>query len=68
MDNIMLGVVRTSECANDVLIPKGISDELLGDLYADLTLVIYKMHPEAMKVATELLERVNNDKKYFINN
>lgn len=67
MDNIMIGVIRKSECSNDVLIPKNISDELLGDMFADLTMILMKMHPEALKVATEILERTNYDKEHITN-
>lgn len=67
MDNIMIGVIRKSECSNNVLIPKNISDELLGDMFADLTMILMKMHPEALKVATEILERTSYDKEHIIN-
>lgn len=67
MDNIMIGVIRKSECSNDVLIPKNISDELLGDMFADLTMILNKVHPEALAVATRILERNHYDEKHIIN-
>ena len=67
MDNIMIGVIRKSECRNDVLIPNNISDELLGDMFADLTMILMKIHPEALKVATEILERSHYDKEHITN-
>lgn len=49
--------MRAAEGRNDVLIPKNISDELLGDMYADLTMILNKVHPGALEVATKILER-----------
>ena len=67
MNNIIIGVVKKSECRNDVLIPKNISEELLGDMFADLTMILNKMHPAALEVATKILERVNYDEEHIIN-
>ena len=58
MDNIIIGVMRAAEGRNDVLIPKNVSDELLGDMYADLTMVLNKVHPGALEVATKILEGI----------
>lgn len=67
MDNMMIGVIRRSECQNNVLIPMNISEELLGDMFADLTIILNKMHPAAMEVATEILERIYYDEEHIIN-
>ena len=67
MNNIMIGVIRKSECQNDVLIPKDISDELLGDMFADLTMILNRMHPAALEVATKILERIDYDEEHLIN-
>lgn len=67
MDNIMIGVIRKSECINDVIISRNISDELLGDMFADLTMILNKMHPAALEVATKILERVEHDKEHITN-
>ena len=67
MNNIMIGVIRKSECQNDVFIPANISDKVLGDMFADLTIILYKMHPAALEVAAKILERVNYDKEHITN-
>ena len=64
MDNIMMGVIRKSECRNDVLIPNNVSDEILGDMFADLTMILNKRHPAALEVATKILERINYDEEH----
>ena len=67
MNNITIAVIRKSECSNDVLIPKNISDELLGDMFADLTMILTKVHPAAVEVATKILERAEYDEEHITN-
>lgn len=67
MDNIIMGVVRRSECRNDVLIPKNISDKIIGDMFADLTMILYKKHPAALEAATKMLEMINYDEEHITN-
>lgn len=67
MNNIMIGVIRKSECSNEVILPKNISDELLGDMFADLTMVLITMHPASLEVAIKIIERANYDEEHIIN-
>ena len=67
MNNIMIGVIRKSECQNDVLIPNNISDKVIGDMFADLTMILYKKYPAALEVATKMLERINYDEEHITN-
>lgn len=56
---IGLMVVRKNDKENDVAIRKDLSDEVLGDIFADLTLTLNALRPGALQIASEILERSN---------
>lgn len=56
---IGLMVVRKNDKENDVAIGKDLSDEVMGDLFADLAITLNAIRPGALQKASEILERNN---------
>lgn len=52
-----LMVIRKNDHEYDVAIRKDLSDAILGDIFADLTLTLNAMRPGALQIASEILER-----------
>ena len=54
-EKLLMGITFTEDQVY-ILINKEASDSILGMAFADLTQTLNKLHPEVLKVATEILE------------
>lgn len=62
MDKLLIGVFYTEQDVK-IAIRNEAPDILIGEAFADLTETLNSMRPEALKVATEILEDIKNVKE-----
>ena len=60
-EGLIIGVMKESDKSNMALICKKATDKEIGSALADITSLISKKHPDAIKEATRILEEVSYD-------